>query len=225
MCRLTTQIFGGPERTGLNTLIFLFLLCWVFLGIALAAENLMVSIETMTSQVTPLSPRWIPSNRPAVFAPSTPCARVHGFARTHESSLWPSPATSCRTAGAQEKQVEVVLQGQPQRVSIRVWNATVANLTLMALGSSAPEIMLSTIEICTSGFYVGKLGHGTIVGSTAFNILVITAVCVWGIGKHGKAIQELPLFWVTASFVVRQVTSEPPALPTYVALTDGCTAH
>ena len=29
---------------------------------------------------------------------------------------------------------------------VPVWNATVANLTLMALGSSAPEILLSVIE-------------------------------------------------------------------------------
>lgn len=30
---------------------------------------------------------------------------------------------------------------------VLVWNPTVANLTLMALGSSAPEILLSIIEI------------------------------------------------------------------------------
>jgi solute carrier family 8 (sodium/calcium exchanger) len=29
---------------------------------------------------------------------------------------------------------------------VPVWNATVANLTLMALGSSAPEILLSVVE-------------------------------------------------------------------------------
>ena len=31
--------------------------------------------------------------------------------------------------------------------STRVWNQTVANLTLMAFGSSAPEILMATIEI------------------------------------------------------------------------------
>jgi len=30
-------------------------------------------------------------------------------------------------------------------IDVPVWNATVANLTLMALGSSAPEILLSVI--------------------------------------------------------------------------------
>jgi solute carrier family 8 (sodium/calcium exchanger) len=47
---------------------------------------------------------------------------------------------------------------------VRVWNPTVANLTLMALGSSAPEILLSIIEIMGSGFEAGALGPGTIVG-------------------------------------------------------------
>lgn len=31
--------------------------------------------------------------------------------------------------------------------TVRVWNETVSNLTLMALGSSAPEILLSVIEV------------------------------------------------------------------------------
>ena len=34
----------------------------------------------------------------------------------------------------------------------------------MALGSSAPEIMLATIEICIKGFEAGDLGPGTIIG-------------------------------------------------------------
>lgn len=40
-----------------------------------------------------------------------------------------------------------------------VWNPSVANLTLMALGSSTPEILLSVIETCASGFYSGDLGE------------------------------------------------------------------
>jgi len=31
------------------------------------------------------------------------------------------------------------------KIEIEVWNETVANLTLMALGSSAPEILLSVL--------------------------------------------------------------------------------
>ena len=36
--------------------------------------------------------------------------------------------------------------GKETIVEKTVWNATVANLTLMALGSSAPEIMLAVLE-------------------------------------------------------------------------------
>lgn len=39
----------------------------------------------------------------------------------------------------------------PEYIEVTVWNETVANLTLMALGSSAPEILLAIIEIVTSG--------------------------------------------------------------------------
>lgn len=49
----------------------------------------------------------------------------------------------------------------------------VANLTLMALGSSAPEILLAVIEtILTLGEPPGELGPSTIVGSAAYNLLV-----------------------------------------------------
>ncbi len=66
-------------------------------------------------------------------------------------------------------------------IEVPVWNGTVANLTLMALGSSAPEILLSCIEIIKNKFEAGELGPGTIVGSAAFNLLVISAVCIIGI--------------------------------------------
>ena len=36
--------------------------------------------------------------------------------------------------------------GEPHTIEVLFWNATVANLTLMALGSSAPEILLAFIE-------------------------------------------------------------------------------
>ena len=48
----------------------------------------------------------------------------------------------------------------PEVIEIPVWNGTVANLTLMALGSSAPEILLSIIEIVGNNFESGELGPG-----------------------------------------------------------------
>lgn len=44
------------------------------------------------------------------------------------------------------QEIEVVMP-DGTKTTAKVWNATVANLTLMALGSSAPEIILSVLEI------------------------------------------------------------------------------
>ena len=63
-----------------------------------------------------------------------------------------------------------------------VWNPTMANLTLMALGSSAPEIILNIYEtFITLGETPGELGASTIVGSAAFNFLVISGVSIYAV--------------------------------------------
>uniref|UniRef100_A0A0R3RQV3 Sodium/calcium exchanger 3 n=1 Tax=Elaeophora elaphi TaxID=1147741 RepID=A0A0R3RQV3_9BILA len=86
-------------------------------------------------------------------------------------------------------------------VEVRVWNPTVANLSLMAVGSSAPEILLSVIEITTNHFRIGDLGPGTIVGSAAFNLLCITAVCILAVpSPKVKRIQETFVFATTSLF-------------------------
>lgn len=52
----------------------------------------------------------------------------------------------------------------------------------MALGSSAPEILLSVIEtIMGLGKCPGELGPSCIVGSAAFNLLVISAVSIYAV--------------------------------------------
>jgi len=85
----------------------------------------------------------------------------------------------------------------------KVWNDTVANLTLMALGSSAPEILLSVIELLANNFFAGELGPSTIVGSAAFNLLVITAICVAAIpAPDVRRIDGLAVFTVTASLSI-----------------------
>ena len=91
----------------------------------------------------------------------------------------------------------------PEVIEVQVWNATVANLTLMALGSSAPEILLSIIEIVGNNFKAGELGPGTIVGSAAFNLMAISAVCVYGIPTgETRRIDQIGVFAVTASFSI-----------------------
>ncbi len=93
--------------------------------------------------------------------------------------------------------------GSKEIISVRIWNETVSNLTLMALGSSAPEIMLSVIEIYAQEFKAGDLGPGTIVGSAAFNMFIIIAVCVWAVPDGQlKKIKFLRVFIVTLSFSI-----------------------
>lgn len=104
---------------------------------------------------------------------------------------------------SREKEVRVRRNGSDQIVIVRVWNETVANLTLMALGSSAPEILLSVIEIAGKNFEAGDLGPGTIVGSAAYNLFVIMAICVSVIPDgEVRKIKHLRVFLVTATWSV-----------------------
>ncbi|XP_066291717.1 sodium/calcium exchanger 1-like isoform X2 [Branchiostoma lanceolatum] len=90
-----------------------------------------------------------------------------------------------------------------EEVEVRIWNDTVANLTLMALGSSAPEILLSIVGIIKTGFKSEELGPSTIVGSAAFNLLVITGVCVSSIPTGEiRRIKAVKVFAVTAFFSI-----------------------
>lgn len=55
--------------------------------------------------------------------------------------------SSIEVITSQERTVTIKRPGlEPIKVTVRIWNETVSNLTLMALGSSAPEILLSIIE-------------------------------------------------------------------------------
>ncbi|XP_017793702.1 PREDICTED: sodium/calcium exchanger 1 isoform X3 [Habropoda laboriosa] len=105
---------------------------------------------------------------------------------------------------SKEKELVVRREGkEPQIVIVRVWNETVANLTLMALGSSAPEILLSIIEIWAKNFQAGELGPGTIVGSAAYNLFVIISLCVFVIPRgETRKIKHLRVFFVTATWSI-----------------------
>ena len=81
---------------GLQITCHLIFLLWLFIGVGLASDTFMNSIEEITST----------------------------------------------------KKTITLKDGSTKEVD--VWNPTVANLSLMALGSSAPEILLSCIELFTS---------------------------------------------------------------------------
>lgn len=105
---------------------------------------------------------------------------------------------------SKEKELVVRRHGrESQIVVVRVWNETVANLTLMALGSSAPEILLSIIEIWAKNFQAGELGPSTIVGSAAYNLFVIISLCVFVIPNgETRKIKHLRVFFVTATWSI-----------------------
>merc|ERR1712241_994712 len=143
----------GGERFGRGVL-YIILMVWLFIGVAIVSDKFMESIETIT---------------------------------------------------AQEKEVTIKdpRSGKNQIVVVKVWNETVANLTLMALGSSAPEIMLSVIEIWAKGFKAGDLGPGTIVGSAAFNLFMIIGLCMYVIpDDEVRKIKHLRVFIITATWSV-----------------------
>ena len=86
----------------------------------------------------------------------------------------------------------------------------------MALGSSAPEIILSVLETCLNlGGCPGELGASTIVGSAAFNLLVISGVSIYAVNKDNdtdsskkeeergiKKINNMYVFAITATFSI-----------------------
>ena len=103
---------------------------------------------------------------------------------------------------SQEREITVKRpNGEETVVTVQIWNETVSNLTLMALGSSAPEILLSVVEIIAKKFSAGELGPGTIVGSAAFNLFCIIAICVYVIpDDEVRKIEHLRVFVVTATW-------------------------
>ena len=156
---LLIPIWTGHEEMAMGDrfgrgLLYIALMIYLFIGVAIASDKFMESIEMIT---------------------------------------------------AQEKEVSIKdpKTGKTQTIVVKVWNETVANLTLMALGSSAPEIMLSVIEIIAKDFRAGDLGPGTIVGSAAFNLFMIIGLCMYVIpDDEVRKIKHLRVFCVTATWSV-----------------------
>ena len=107
-----------------------------------------------------------------------------------------------------------VEKNQNVQKEILIWNETVANLTLLALGSSAPEILLAMVETISelvnnkSEDVVRKedLGFYTIVGSAAFNLLMISAICIISVpSPDTKRIKDLGKILMINLLILLQV--------------------
>src|SRR5210317_2258358 len=70
-------------------------------------------------------------------------------------------------------------------------SSDMAGSTLMAAGSSAPELSVALFAIFMAGNHEA-IGVGTIVGSALFNILVITGVVMWY--RRSKKLIWQPIF-------------------------------
>ncbi|VDK67868.1 unnamed protein product [Onchocerca ochengi] len=110
--------------------------------------------------------------------------------------------SSIEVITSMERTVHIKRPGlESMKVKVRIWNDTVSNLTLMALGSSAPEILLSIIEVIGKNFNAGDLGPNTIVGSAAFNLFMIIAICIMAVPDGEVRRQKhLDVFCVTAAW-------------------------
>ncbi|CAC5412239.1 SLC8A [Mytilus coruscus] len=142
---------------GVRGFLYLLAMLYLFLGVAVASDIFMNSIEVMTSKKRTIK-RVDPDNPEKVVT-----------------------------------------------IEVLVWNETVANLTLMALGSSAPEILLAVIEqILVLGEDQGdSLGTFTIIGSAAFNLFVITSICIVSVpAPDVKFIKEFGVFLTTTFYSV-----------------------
>ncbi len=92
----------------------------------------------------------------------------------------------------------------------------VAGASLMAIGSSAPELAIALLALFTSGGAHSDVGIGTIVGSAVFNILVITglsAVVAGGLRIHVFAVRRDMLAYLASIGYLALIFSDGQVLP------------
>jgi Ca2+/Na+ antiporter len=94
-------------------------------------------------------------------------------------------------------QMEVIdYEGKSIFIGLSVWNPRIANLTLIALGSSAPEIFLCFINTFVEIDEVpSEFGPMVLIGSATFNMLVVIGICIF-------AASEVKRIYRWSSFVV-----------------------
>ncbi|XP_012695907.1 sodium/calcium exchanger 1b isoform X1 [Clupea harengus] len=200
---------------GLRCLVTVAIFCCTIQYVA--AENVVHNSETSVplngscGGITTCSkgvvlPVWLPRN--PSFGDKVARATVYFVAMAYMflgvSIVADRFMASIEVITSQEKEITIKKpNGETTTTTVRIWNETVSNLTLMALGSSAPEILLSVIEVCGHGFEAGELGPATIVGSAAFNMFVIIGLCVYVVPDgECRKIKHLRVFFVTASWSI-----------------------
>lgn len=98
--------------------------------------------------------------------------------------------------------------------------SNVAGASLMAMGSSAPELFIAIMALFIAGGAHGDVGIGTIVGSAIFNILVITgasaivrpAAITWRVIVRDVVMYTISLALLISTFSDGQITLWEAAL-------------
>ena len=96
----------------------------------------------------------------------------------------------------------------------------VAGASLMAMGSSAPELFIAIMALFIAGGAHGDVGIGTIVGSAIFNILVITgasavarpAIITWHVVVRDVVMYTISLALLIVAFYDGQIVLWEAAL-------------
>jgi Ca2+/Na+ antiporter len=101
------------------------------------------------------------------------------------------------------------IEGNNMTVGVAMWNPRIANVTLLAIGSSAPEILLGFFSTLGTGgtatLESGKkvnpsaLGPMIMIASAAFNLLVTCGVSILAVDQI-KRIEYFKSFLVTFGF-------------------------
>ncbi|KAF6260126.1 Sodium/calcium exchanger protein-domain-containing protein [Scenedesmus sp. NREL 46B-D3] len=163
-------------------IIYLLILLYMFVGVALASDKFMNSIEVRNGSSSGSSSSGGSSTGASAAAGAAAAAATTAAASAGRQRQSFAVPRAWRSAVPRHR------GGAATRVP--VWNWVVANVSLMAVGSSAPEILLAVAR--------GELGPSTIVGSAAYNLLMIVAVCTvalpTGVVKH---VRHLRVFITT----------------------------
>ena len=66
---------------------------------------------------------------------------------------------------------------------VKIWNPTIANLSLVVFTNSAPQILFMLIEtiqaLGSNDINSSEMGISLIVGSAAFNTIFVTGFSIW----------------------------------------------
>ena len=97
----------------------------------------------------------------------------------------------------------VTKSGEILKKKQRVWHPVVALILFAIPATSSPEILIPLIDTIKRDFQGSELGASLIVGSGAYHLFIITAIClVSSMDSAPKPIKNQKLFFTTSFFAI-----------------------